>query len=91
MRKQEERERKGEEKGKKREREEKEIKDEKEEERQGRRQGGKEERKGRKANVSLFHGSVCLLIFDFRIHSIFLSDHVLLKNLYNFPKVKTSS
>lgn len=83
-----ERERKGEEKGKKRkEGEEEEIKDEKEEGRQG----GKEERKERKARVSLFHGSVCPLIFDFHIHSIFLSDHVLQNNLYNFPKVETFS
>lgn len=82
---------KGEEKRKKRRErerkkiEEKNVKDEKGEE------SGKDEKKGRKANVPLFCGSACLLIFDFQIHSIFLLDHVLPNNLYNFPKVKTSS
>lgn len=81
-RKEKKRERKGE---REREIEEKNVKDEKGEE------AGKDEKKGRKANVPLFRGSVCLLIFDFQIHSIFLLDHVLPNNLYNFPKVKTSS
>lgn len=49
------------------------------------------EGRGRKASVSLCHGSECPLIFNFQIHTIFLLDHVLLRNLYNFPKVKTSS
>lgn len=82
-----ERRRKEKEKERERERkiEEKNVKDEKGEE------SGKDEKKGRKANVPLFCGSVCLLIFDFQIHSIFLLDHVLPNNLYNFPKVKTSS
>lgn len=82
-----ERGRKGEEKESEIEREieEKKIKDEKREEE------GKDEKKWSKATAPLFHGSVCLLIFDFQIHSIFLLDHVFLNNLYNFPKVKTSS
>lgn len=65
--------------------EEKKIKDQKREE------AGEDVKKGSKANAPLFHGSKCLLIFDFQINSIFVLDHVFLNNLYNFPKVKTSS